>query len=144
MEKSKKRATSQIRFLTIAILCLLSFSSTYEMNSTPVIGISIGTTSSCVGVQMDDRFERIEIVPDEMGNNIIPYYFTYSESLDQWLVGEEAKNYAFENTESPFYEAKILGDGIQLLSPEDKSKLEPNEIPAIIISKMKSVAENYL
>ena len=60
------------------------------------------------------------------------------------MVGEEAKNYAFENTESPFYEAKILGDGIQLLSPEDKSKLEPNEIPAIIISKMKSVAENYL
>jgi len=60
---------------------------------------------------MDDRFERIEIVPDEMGNKAIPYFFTYLESEDEWLVGEEAKSYASANPDSTFYEVKqVIND----------------------------------
>uniref|UniRef100_A0A251TKJ5 Putative heat shock protein 70 family n=1 Tax=Helianthus annuus TaxID=4232 RepID=A0A251TKJ5_HELAN len=53
------------------------------------IGIDLGTTYSCAAVWFD-RKKRVEVIPNEQGNNITPSCVAFNDT--DLLVGEGAKN----------------------------------------------------
>jgi heat shock protein 5 len=131
----------------------------------PVIGIDLGTTYSCVGIF---RNGSVEIIPNELGNRITPSVVAFTD--DDRLVGEAAKNQAALNPKRTIYSVKrLIGrkyndkevqmdkkllpydiidkDGkpyIQVETKGQKKLFSPEEISAMILTKMKTVAENFL
>ena len=132
----------------------------------PVIGIDLGTTYSCVGIFKNGR---VEIIPNELGNRITPSFVAFTD--EERLVGESAKNQASANPERSIYVVKrLIGrkfddkevqKDMKLLPYKVVSKagkpyvqvempgvgqkqLSPEEVSAMILTKMKEVAENYL
>ena len=132
----------------------------------PVIGIDLGTTYSCVGIFKNGR---VEIIPNELGNRITPSFVAFTD--EERLVGESAKNQASGNPERSIYVVKrLIGrkfddkevqKDMKLLPYKVVSKagkpyvqvempgvgqkqLSPEEVSAMILTKMKEVAENYL
>ena len=132
----------------------------------PVIGIDLGTTYSCVGIFKNGR---VEIIPNEFGNRITPSFVAFSD--EERLVGEAAKNQAHINPKRSVYVVKrligrnfddkevqrdikwlpydIVNKGgkpyvrVQVVGGEEKT-LSPEEVSAMILVKMKEIAENYL
>ena len=131
----------------------------------PVIGIDLGTTYSCVGIF---RNGSVEIIPNELGNRITPSVVAFTD--DDRLVGEAAKNQASLNPKRTIYSVKrLIGrkyndkevqmdkkllpydiidkDGkpyIQVETKGQKKLYSPEEISAMVLTKMKTVAENFL
>ena len=131
----------------------------------PVIGIDLGTTYSCVGIFKNGR---VEIIPNELGNRITPSYVAFTD--DEKLVGEAAKNQASANPVRTVYVIKrLIGRNFEdkevqrdkkyvpykIVSKSGKpyvsietnngqKELSPEEISAMILVKMKEVAEAYL
>ena len=131
----------------------------------PVIGIDLGTTYSCVGIF---RNGSVEIIPNELGNRITPSVVAFTD--DDRLVGEAAKNQAALNPKRTIYSVKrLIGrkyndkevqmdkkllpydiidkDGkpyIQVETKGEKKLYSPEEISAMVLTKMKTVAENFL
>jgi len=132
----------------------------------PVIGIDLGTTYSCVGIFKNGR---VEIIPNELGNRITPSFVAFTD--DERLVGESAKNQASNNPERSIYVVKrLIGRkfedkevqrdlkwlpysvvnkaGKPYVSVEmpgvGTKQLSPEEVSAMILTKMKETAENYL
>ncbi|KAM0028223.1 putative Heat shock protein 70 family [Helianthus debilis subsp. tardiflorus] len=58
------------------------------------IGIDLGTTYSCAAVWFD-RKKRVEIIPNEQGNNTTPSFVAFNDS--ELLVGEGAKDQIARN-----------------------------------------------
>ena len=55
-----------------------------------IIGIDLGTTTSCVAVWIGDR---VEVIPDhQTGSRIIPSYVSFTP--EERYIGEDAKNMA--------------------------------------------------
>jgi heat shock protein 5 len=130
-----------------------------------VIGIDLGTTYSCVGV-----FEngRVEIITNDQGNRITPSYVAFTD--EERLIGDAAKNQAASNPERTIFDAKrLIGrrykdkdvqddmkhfpfsvinkDSKPLIKVEVKGKdktFTPEEISAMVLTKMKEIAESYL
>jgi len=155
-------------------LCLLIvgclFSSSFQAGSDgkaewPVIGIDLGTTYSCVGVFKNGR---VEIIANDLGNRITPSYVAFTDT--ERLIGEAAKNQAALNPENTIFDVKRLigrsfnDDEVQRdkklypykiiekngkpfiqvkVKGEDKV-FSPEEISAMILTKMKEIAEAYL
>merc|ERR1719310_1099715 len=131
----------------------------------PVIGIDLGTTYSCVGIFKNGR---VEIIPNELGNRITPSYVAFTD--DEKLVGEAAKNQASLNPTRTVYVVKRLVGRqfedkevqrdmkyvpykivskkgkpyIRIETTAGEKQLSPEEISAMILVKMKEVAEAYL
>ncbi len=131
----------------------------------PVIGIDLGTTYSCVGIFKNGH---VEIIPNELGNRITPSIVSFTD--EERLVGEAAKNQAAINPRRTVYSVKrLIGrkfndkevqldkkllpyeivnkDGKPYIEVEvkgEKKVYSPEEISAMILQKMKSIAENYL
>merc|ERR1740115_104432 len=131
----------------------------------PVIGIDLGTTYSCVGIYKNGR---VEIIPNDQGNRITPSYVAFTE--DDRLIGEAAKNQATINPAQTLFDVKrLIGrrfkdstvqKDIKLLPFEIVDKggkpfigvkvkgenkvMPPEEISAMVLTKMKETAENYL
>ena len=131
----------------------------------PVIGIDLGTTYSCVGIF---RNGSVEIIPNELGNRITPSVVAFTD--EDRLVGEAAKNQAALNPKRTIYSVKrLIGrkyndkevqmdkkllpydiidkDGkpyIQVETKGQKKLYSPEEISAMVLTKMKTVAENFL
>ncbi|KAG7090915.1 hypothetical protein E1B28_009990 [Marasmius oreades] len=130
-----------------------------------VIGIDLGTTYSCVGVQ---KGGRIEIITNDQGNRITPSWVSFSG--DERLIGESAKNALHSNPRNTVFDAKrMIGrtmddqdlkhdtkhwpfrvrdkDGKPAINVkfrgENKDFL-PEEISAMVLTKMKDTAEAYL
>jgi heat shock protein 5 len=151
--------------LALAMLGSIAFAGKQEVDG-PVIGIDLGTTYSCVGIFKNGR---VEIIQNELGNRITPSYVAFTD--EERLVGEAAKNQASLNPErsinvvkrligrkfddkevqrdmkwltydiiskggKPYVNVEMPGVGLKALSPE--------EVSAMILTKMKEIAENYL
>ncbi|KAI1826731.1 heat shock protein 70 family [Xylaria intraflava] len=130
-----------------------------------VIGIDLGTTYSCVGVMQGGK---VEILVNDQGNRITPSYVAFTE--DERLVGDAAKQQAANNPHNTIYDVKrFIGrkwdektlqsdiknfpykvlekDGKPIVQVEvqgSPKKFTPEEISAVILGKMKEVAESYL
>jgi len=130
------------------------------------IGIDLGTTYSCVGVFKNGR---VEIIANDQGNRITPSYVAFLENGDR-LVGDAAKNQATINPEKTVFDVKrLIGRGFGDKSVQADKKLvpyeivnrsgrpvievtldgkaatfTPEEISAMILTKMKKTAETYI
>merc|ERR1712165_627524 len=132
-----------------------------------VIGIDLGTTYSCVGVFKNGR---VEIIANDHGNRITPSYVAFTAEGDR-LIGDSAKNQLTSNPENTVFDAKRL-IGRQWSEPAVQSDIKffpfkvtnknskphievktgpgttkvfaPEEISAMVLGKMKEVAEAYL
>ncbi len=130
-----------------------------------MIGIDLGTTYSCVGIYKNGR---VEIIPNDQGNRITPSYVAFTD--DERLIGEAAKNQATVNPSQTLFDVKrLIGrkytdstvqkdkqllpyeiinkDGkpnIQVKVKGENKVFSPEEISAMVLTKMKEIAENFL
>ena len=132
------------------------------------IGIDLGTTYSCVAVR---QAGKVEIISNDQGNRTTPSYVAFNE--EERLIGDAAKNQASLNPTNTIYDAKrligrkinddniqkdikhwpfsVIGTGDEGLTPlikyrykGDEKTATPEEISAMILTKMKDIAESYL
>ncbi|KAK7457040.1 ATPase with role in protein import into the ER [Stygiomarasmius scandens] len=135
------------------------------VDSGPVIGIDLGTTYSCVGVS---KGGRIEIIANDQGNRITPSWVSFSD--DERLIGDSAKNVYHSNPKNTVFDAKrLIGrtmddqnvmkdlkhwpfsvkerNGKPAISVNyrgEEKEFSPEEISAMVLTKMKETAEAYL
>ncbi|EXX58646.1 78 kDa glucose-regulated protein [Rhizophagus irregularis] len=159
-------------FKFIAVLCSLLITipnviviSDEKPNVGTVIGIDLGTTYSCVGVYVNGR---VEILTNDQGNRITPSYVAFTD--DERLIGDAAKNQYSNNPQNTIFDSKrLIGrrfsdkevqqdikhfpfkvidkDGkpvIQVTVKGEERIFTPEEISAMILGKMKEIAESYL
>ena len=69
------------------------------------IGIDLGTTFSCVAVL---RNGKVDIIPNEIGQNLTPSIVSFLEENDGVLVGEETLNQLIKNPKRTIYSIKRL------------------------------------
>ncbi|OWA52015.1 78 kDa glucose-regulated protein [Hypsibius exemplaris] len=131
-----------------------------------VIGIDLGTTYSCVGVYKNGR---VEIIANDQGNRITPSYVAFTAEGER-LVVNAAKNQLTSNPENTVFDVKrLIGrewndpslqtdikhypfkvinkagkPQVQVTVQGAQKVFSPEEISAMILSKMKEVAEAYL
>ncbi|KAJ2683896.1 ATPase with role in protein import into the ER [Coemansia sp. IMI 209128] len=132
-----------------------------------VIGIDLGTTYSCVAVHKNGR---VEIIANEQGNRITPSWVAFTADGER-LIGDAAKNQAPNNPENTIFDAKRLIGlryddkevkrdmkhwPFKIVSKEggkpnfridvkgEKRDFSPEEISAMVLGKMKEIAEAYL
>lgn len=171
MLKLKSKLNSWSVLLYISLLVLLPFlTQTKAENDTdkvsgPVIGIDLGTTYSCVGVM---KGGRVEILANDQGNRITPSYVAFNG--EERLIGDAAKNQAAGNTDNtifdikrlmglPFKDASVQRDikrlpykvinrkgnpAVKVEFAGEEKIFTPEEISSMVLTKMKSIAEDYL
>lgn len=132
----------------------------------PCIGIDLGTTYSVVGIYQNDK---VEIIANEMGNRITPSVVAFSGT--ERLVGDAARNQMDVNFKNTIFAVKrLMGRGfsdesvqkdrkllsyavvsdangraaVQVEFNGEKRTFKPEEISAMVLSKMKEIAETYL
>lgn len=130
------------------------------------VGIDLGTTYSCVGVWKNDG---VEIIANDQGNRTTPSYVAFTDT--ERLVGDAAKNQVARNPENTVFDAKRLigrkfddpavkadmkhwpftvnpGPGdkplIEVTYQGVKKSFHPEEISAMVLMKMKEIAEAFL
>jgi len=129
------------------------------------VGIDLGTTYSCVGVF---QHGKVEIIANDQGNRTTPSYVAFTDT--ERLIGDPAKNQVAINPTNTIFDAKRLigrkyDDGtvqadmkhwpFTVVDNASKPKLQveyqnetktftPEEISAMILTKMKETAEAYL
>lgn len=130
------------------------------------IGIDLGTTYSCVSVFQNGR---PEVIANDQGNRTTPSYVAFTD--DERLIGDAAKNQASMNSKNTVHDAKrligrkfsdnLVQDDIKLWTfnvkddghdkPQivvdykgEEKKFSPEEISAMVLVKMKEIAEGYL
>lgn len=126
-----------------------------------IIGIDLGTTNSCVSVMEGN--EPV-VIPNEEGKRTTPSIVAFLDSGDR-KIGDPAKRQAITNPTrtiasikrfmgSRYSEIKgeasmvpykvIQGDNDTIKIVIDDRSYTPQEISAIVLQKMKKVAEDYL
>ncbi|KAI0946194.1 hypothetical protein AcV7_010231 [Taiwanofungus camphoratus] len=156
-----------IAFLALLLLCPVAVSADDDKRNDygTVIGIDLGTTYSCVGVQ---RGGRVEIIANDQGHRITPSWVSFTD--EERLVGDSAKNAFHSNPENTVFDAKrLIGRKVddpevqrdqkhwpfKIVKKNDKPAIQvkyrsemrdftPEEISAMVLSKMKETAEAYL
>merc|ERR1712183_156648 len=135
------------------------------MGKKVAIGIDLGTTYSCVGTF---QHGKVEIIANDQGNRTTPSYVAFTDT--ERLIGDAAKNQVAMNPNNTIFDAKRLicrqyqdstvqsdmkhwpfkvtnaGGKPRLqveYKAEDKS-FTPEEISAMVLTKMKETAESYL
>jgi L1 cell adhesion molecule like protein len=135
-------------------------------NSKVAIGLDLGTTTSCIGIWQNDR---VEIIANEQGNRTTPSYVSFTDS--ERLIGDSAKSNAASNPKNTIFDAKRLigrkfNDSsvksnmthwpftvkpgiadkpqIEVDFKGERTTFQPEEISAMVLTKMKQTAEAYL
>ena len=134
-------------------------------NKDIAIGIDLGTTYSCVGVYINGK---VEIIANDLGERTTPSYVSFNES--ERLIGLSAKNAASSNPTNTIYDAKrMIGRdfsdskiqedmkhfSFKLVDRNNKPTISvqykgedkeftPEEISAMVLTKMKETAESFL
>ncbi|KAF2348877.1 Heat shock protein 70 family, partial [Trinorchestia longiramus] len=129
------------------------------------VGIDLGTTYSCVGVF---QHGKVEIIANDQGNRTTPSYVAFTDT--ERLIGDPAKNQVALNPINTVFDAKrLIGrkyndqtvssdmkhwpfkvveeDGKPKIGVEYKGEnktFSPEEISAMVLTKMKEIAEGYL
>ena len=134
----------------------------------PAIGIDLGTTYSCVGVFQNGK---VEILANDQGNRTTPSYVAFNQH--ERLIGDAAKNQATLNPANTIFDVKRLmgrrfqdetvqsdakfwpfklieerGSGKPRMVVDNylghRKEFSPEEISAMVLTKMKETAEAYL
>ena len=130
------------------------------------IGIDLGTTYSCVGIWKDNQ---VEIIANDQGSRTTPSYVGFTEN--ERLIGQSAKNQAGSNPSNTIFDAKrLIGrkfseSGTQsdikhfpftvkadsqdrpIITANykgEEKEFKPEEISAMVLTKMKEIAEEYI
>jgi len=129
------------------------------------IGIDLGTTYSCVGIY---RNGNVEIIANDQGNRTTPSWVAFTPT--ERLIGDSAKAQVSSNPTNTVFDAKrligrkfndstvqsdikhwpfkVVPDGdkpkIEVTYQENIKHFTPEEISAMILTKMKEIAEAYL
>lgn len=104
-----------------------------------VIGIDLGTTNSCVAVM--EGGEPV-VIPNPEGARTTPSVVAFQKD-GQRIVGQVAKRQAVANPDRTVLSIKRhMGSDFKVAI--DDKKYSPQEISAMILSKLKSDAEAYL
>merc|ERR1712167_121101 len=139
----------------------------YKMSKTEVaVGIDLGTTYSCVGAWKNNQ---VEIIANDQGTRTTPSYVAFTDS--ERLIGNAAKNQVSMNPLNTVFDAKRLigrnfddpdvqkdmkhwpftvkkgASGKPMIEVQYKGESKEfgaEEISAMVLTKMKNVAEAYL
>lgn len=129
------------------------------------IGIDLGTTFSCVGVYQNGN---VEIIANDVGSRTTPSWVSFTES--ERLIGQAAKSQVNTNGKNTVYDAKrFIGrtwsdpivrteakqmsyqvtdksgkPSFQVSYKGEEKQFSPEEISAMVLTKMKETAESYL
>ncbi|CAN1814309.1 Heat shock 70 kDa protein BIP2 [Linum perenne] len=124
-----------------------------------VIGIDLGTSFSCVAVA---REGNPEIIVNDLGNRTTPSFVAFSAVDSQLLIGEAAKNQAVRNPNRTVFDVKrLMGKNFTEIQKDlpylpynvvsvvevkhgEIKNFSPEEISAMILGKMKEIAESWL
>ena len=136
------------------------------MSNDYVIGIDLGTGNSCVGVMKDNK---VEIITNSDGERTTPSFVAFTDT--EKLVGLAAKNQYAMNPKNTVYEVKrlmgrkfddpdvqedikrftykvIKGKNgypeIEVMYKNNVEHFSPEQISAMILTKMKETAEEFL
>lgn len=131
-----------------------------------IIGIDLGTTYSCVGVWKEGK---IEIIANDHGERTTPSWVAFTDS--ERMIGAAAKSQAARNPKNTvfdskrmlgkFYNDKTIQDNMkhwpfkvigssdgkplfQVTYKDEVKEFRPEEISAMVLTKMKEIAEAYL
>ena len=133
--------------------------------SNVAIGIDLGTTFSAVGYYNQGQ---VEIIANDQGNRTTPSYVSFTDT--ERLIGDAARNTAVQNPINTVYEVKrLMGLNyddesvqsdikyfnynvvnknnkpiVQVQFMGEQKEFSPEEISAMILTKMRSVAEDFL
>ncbi|GES63737.1 putative ER Hsp70 chaperone BiP [Aspergillus terreus] len=165
-------AWTTIFYLLLVFIAPLAFFGTAHAEESSVqddygtvVGIDLGTTYSCVGVMQNGK---VEILANDQGNRITPSYVAFTD--EERLVGDAAKNQYAANPKRTIFDIKrLIGrkfddkdvqrdaknfpfkivnkDGKPVVKVEvnkEPKTLTPEEVSAMVLGKMKEVAEGYL
>jgi heat shock protein 1/8 len=134
-------------------------------NKTTPIGIDLGTTYSCVAVYQNGK---VEVIANDQGNRTTPSYVSFTD--EERLVGDAAKSQVSSNPNNTVFDAKrLIGKKFndttvqsdmkhftyKVINKDSKPNIEvqfrgetkvfsPEEISAMVLGKMKEIAESYL
>ena len=102
------------------------------------IGIDLGTTYSCAGIW---RNGKVEIIPNEIGENTTPSLVSFSES--KRFIGIQAKKRMTKNYKNTVYDVKrLIGRNFNDKEVQEDMKLWPFKVEKD--SKNKSIINvNY-
>ena len=104
-----------------------------------IIGIDLGTTNSCVAVMEGGE---ATVIANAEGARTTPSVVAFSKSGER-MVGQVAKRQAITNPDRTISSIKREMGSDYHVTIDDK-KFTPQEISAIILSKLKQDAESYL
>jgi len=136
-----------------------------SQNKNVAIGIDLGTTYSCVGIYQNGK---VEIISNDQGDRTTPSFVSFSDT--ERLIGVAAKNALTSNPTNTVYDAKrMIGRNFDdeklqedmkhfsfnVIDKNNKPKISvsfknelkeftPEEISAMVLTKMKQTAEDYL
>ena len=134
-------------------------------NSKITIGIDLGTTYSCVGIYQNGG---VEIIANDQGSRTTPSWVSFTDT--ERLIGQAAKSQVNSNLKNTIYDAKRLigrtfDDPIvqkekgyfsfDVVDKNNKPHIKtsykgedklftPEEISAMVLTKMKETAEQYI
>lgn len=150
----------------LSLLALKASASDPSDGSEPIIGVDLGTMYSCVGIFKNGK---VEIIPNEQGHHITPSYVAFNANGER-LIGESALNQLTSNPTNTIFDVKrfigrnwndpfftkdvkyypfnVTGKNdkiyIQVLVGGEVREFAPEEISAMVLGKMKEIAESYL